>query len=236
MEIDMEYERLLPRGEVADEPEARRRRRTQLDKNAAGTPESNVIRGAFGEEHQRPEARSRERKNAVGTPEKSPEYFAIYGADQPGDARGGRVEDSRRDREGELGTREGREVRERGFHKEGGGRRGDAAGKVSVEIKEVHARHVSTGAADLGRAPVWGAAWDIDRYYGELETKVFDSEDEYLRFVRHVFEQYAGEGLEFTDRPIQWSVRASPWLLERVEGDFQMRDPVDDDLEPARQR
>lgn len=70
----------------------------------------------------------------------------------------------------------------------------------------------------------------------QLITVVFEDESEYVKFVRHVYQKWDGDGLEFTNVPIVLSARVTPSLLRRTEKIFQMRPLMPADLQMVRQR
>jgi len=50
----------------------------------------------------------------------------------------------------------------------------------------------------------------------EIETIVFLSEDVYINFLQHVFNQHHGQGIDFTNVPLDLSLRAERWLLNEL--------------------
>jgi hypothetical protein len=69
-----------------------------------------------------------------------------------------------------------------------------------------------------------------------LRTMVFDDEDEYVRFVNYVYDEFGGTGLELTNVPVRWSVRVSGTLLDATQEGFAMRPVSENDLAKARER
>lgn len=74
----------------------------------------------------------------------------------------------------------------------------------------------------------------LEREHNELSTVVFESEDEYARFVNYVFDEFQGRGLEFTNIPIPASACIRPWLLESTLGRFSMHKVTQDEVSAAR--
>ncbi len=68
----------------------------------------------------------------------------------------------------------------------------------------------------------------------QLTTMLFDREDEYVRFVDHVFEQFQGRALEFTNMPIPISLCVKPWLLQRTQDQFAMHPATETEVAEAR--
>ena len=68
----------------------------------------------------------------------------------------------------------------------------------------------------------------------ELVTVAFPTEDEYVRFVEHVFDNFQGRGLELTNVPIVVSVCVKPWLLERTRDNFLMHEVTEEEVQLVR--
>lgn len=72
---------------------------------------------------------------------------------------------------------------------------------------------------------------DLNKESGFYRTRIFDSDEEYDRFVGYVFDQFNGAGLNFSGYCLPFTLRVSRVLLAETEGLFEMREITEKDLE-----